>query len=81
LIASVAGPLVISFYPAETPQIKGFVYWDELSLPIRGGQRVGEIRVIDERGELLGSQALLAREPVHATFFFFLKQQWKRLFG
>ncbi len=81
LTASVAQPLVISFYPAETPKVKGFVYWDELSLPIRAGQRVGEIRIVDERGESLGRQELLAREPVDATFFFFLKQQWKRLFG
>ncbi len=81
LAASVVNPLAISFYPAETPKVKGFVYWDELSLPIRMGQKVGEIKVIDEQGMELGRQELFAQGSVDPTFFFSLKRYWKRLFG
>jgi D-alanyl-D-alanine carboxypeptidase (penicillin-binding protein 5/6) len=81
LIGVVASAIVISFYPAETPKLKGFVHWDQLSLPIHQGQRVGVIKVIDELGLELASQELLAQDRVDATFFFRLKRQWKRLFG
>jgi D-alanyl-D-alanine carboxypeptidase (penicillin-binding protein 5/6) len=81
LTASVATPLAISFYPAETPKVKGFVYWDELSLPVRMGQKVGEIKVVDEQGTELGRQELFSQGSVDPTFFFSLKRCWKRLFG
>ncbi len=80
LVASVGSPLAISFYPAETPNVKGFVYWDELSLPIRLGQRVGVIKVFDEQGTELGRQELFAKHRVDPTFFFSIKSWWKKLF-
>jgi len=79
LEASLFNPLVISFYPSEMPHVRGFIYWDALSLPIRAGQKVGTIQVQDEDGKEIISQALLAQKPVDATFFFALKQHAKRV--
>ena len=81
LVASVGNPLAISFYPAETPTIKGFVYWDQLSLPIRLGQRVGVIKVVDEQGTELVQQELFATNQIDATFSFRFKKFWNSLFS
>lgn len=79
LTASLKTALKISFYPSEMPKVKGFVYWDALSLPIQAGQRVGEIKLLDETGEELGRQELFAREKVSPTFFFTIKRFWTKL--
>lgn len=81
LTASVAEPLAISFYPAETPKVKGFINWSEIRLPVQMGQKVGEIRVLDERGVELGCKNLVAQNKVSPTFLFRLKSFWKRLFA
>lgn len=80
LIASVKAPLVISFYPAETPNVKGFVHWEAPELPIQPGQKVGHIAVVDDQGRELGRQDLWAQNKVPRTLGFVLKSFWKRLF-
>ena len=81
LLAVLFQPLAISFYPSEEPKVKAFIHWDLLSLPIRKGQRVGEIRAVDERGAVLAKQELFAQDNVSATLLFSLKQKWNRLWG
>lgn len=80
LLAVLSTPLSVSFYPAEEPKVKAFIHWNTLCLPIRKGQKVGEIHAIDERGTLLAKEELFAKENVSATFIFSLKQKWNRLF-
>jgi D-alanyl-D-alanine carboxypeptidase (penicillin-binding protein 5/6) len=80
LVASVATPLIISFYPAETPRVKGFVHWDSIVLPLQPGQKVGHIAVVDDQGRELGRQDLWAQNKVPRTFGFVLKSFWKRVF-
>lgn len=63
----------LTYYPAEEPIVKGFVFWDELMPPISKGRKVGELKLIDERGEVLSAIPLLAGNEVSSTFFFTLK--------
>ena len=58
----------ISYYPAEEPQIKAFIQWDTLKLPIARDQKVGELRILAEN-QLLKAAPLYAQEPVKLKFF------------
>ncbi len=78
LRASLTRDLSLSFYPAEEQAIRAFIYWDLPNLPIAKGQKVAEIRVMDQRGILVLKEDLVAKEPVLPTFFFALKERWKR---
>lgn len=78
LRASLTRDLSIFFYPAEKQAVRAFIHWDPPSLPIAKGQKVGEVRVIDQRGILVLKEDLVAKEPVLPTFFFSLKQRWHR---
>lgn len=48
------------YYPAEDPALKAHLYWDDVELPIKKGQRVGEIRIVASDGRLLDSVPLYA---------------------
>ncbi len=80
LKAALAKEIVLSFYPSEEPNYKAFVHWDALRLPIRKNQRVGEVRVLDLKGEVLQREELVALDEVRGTFFSFLQDKLGRLF-
>lgn len=61
--------LTISYYPSEEPNVKAFIHWDDMQLPIQKGKRVGELRVCDDSGQILAKEILVARQDVKATFF------------
>ena len=76
LRAALTKDLCISYYPAEEPSVRAFIHWDLPSLPIAKGQKVGEIRVMDQREMLVLKEDLVAKEAVQPTFWFALKERW-----
>ncbi len=80
LIAVLTQDFNFSYYPAEEPEIKAFVQWENLSLPIKKGQKVGEVRAFDQYNNLLAKTDLYAREGVEQTLFFVLKEKWDKFF-
>ena len=73
--------LLISFFPSEEPDlIRAFVYWEEPSLPIKKGQFVGEVRIVNGKGDILAKESLFAKAEVKGTFFFVLKDAVGRIF-
>jgi D-alanyl-D-alanine carboxypeptidase (penicillin-binding protein 5/6) len=76
LKATLRGDVKLTFFPSEEPKVKALVYWDPPSFPIRKGDRVGEVRVVDDAGEILTSESLIATEEVVVTFW----HRFKRLF-
>lgn len=80
LQANLSEDLSLSYYPAEEPVCRAFVHWRSFALPIRKGEVVGEVRVIDQKGNILKSGDLLAKEEVKGTLFFVLKDTFNRLF-
>ena len=54
--------------------MKALVFWDAVLPPIVKGQRVGEIRLIDERSQPVKTAVLYAENSVSGTFFFKIKQ-------
>lgn len=80
LRAALAQEIAIEYYPAEEPSCKAFVHWEMTKLPIRKGQKVGEIRLVDQEGNLLQKQDLAALQEVKGTFFFVLKEKFNEIF-
>jgi D-alanyl-D-alanine carboxypeptidase (penicillin-binding protein 5/6) len=81
LKASLAKTLSIDYFPAEEPQCKAALHWSGGSLPIRKGQKVGEVYIQDERGQLLQKGDLIAAEEVKGSLLFVLKEKVSSLLG
>jgi D-alanyl-D-alanine carboxypeptidase (penicillin-binding protein 5/6) len=80
LEASLAQDLFLSFYPAEEPDCKAFVQWKIPQLPIKKGQKVGEVLVFDQEGKKILASDLVAKAEVKGTFFFTLKETFRKWF-
>lgn len=52
------------YYPAEDPQVKCYLNWLSLGLPIKKHQRVGELHLVAENGEVLKKVDLQATHSV-----------------
>lgn len=64
LLTYLAHDVKLAYYPAEEPQVKGLIYWDTFSPPIAKGERVGEFRLVDEKGDSLTTAPLYAANDV-----------------
>ncbi len=80
LKASLVTPLSISFFPSEEPSCKAVLHWKFDQLPIRKGQKVGEVHILGEKERLLEKGDLIALEEVKGNFFFVLKEKVSRWF-
>lgn len=69
--------LSCSYYPAEDPKAKCYLAWDTLELPIRKGQRVGELQLVAADGQLLKKSSLLALDGVKLSWPY----NWKANLG
>lgn len=56
--------IALDYYPGEELQVKCFLSWDPVELPIQRGQRIGEIALKDDEGVVLQRANLYAREDV-----------------
>ncbi len=73
--------LAIDYYPAEEPEnIKAQICWKISQRSIQKGAVVGEMRLIDAKGNTIQSQPLVAKEEVKSTFMYMLKDRWDRFF-
>jgi D-alanyl-D-alanine carboxypeptidase (penicillin-binding protein 5/6) len=77
LKAALVKPLTISFFPAEEPKCKAALHWAVDHLPIRKGQKVGEVHILDDNGVFIQKGDLVALEEVKGTVFFVLRNRLK----
>ncbi|MBI3211247.1 MAG: D-alanyl-D-alanine carboxypeptidase [Simkania negevensis] len=63
--------LKISYFPAEEPELKIELHWENLFPPIAKEIFVGAIKIFDQNHQELGSGALHALEKVEKRFFLF----------
>ncbi|MBX7067235.1 MAG: D-alanyl-D-alanine carboxypeptidase [Parachlamydiales bacterium] len=75
LKASLITPLTIAFFPSEEPKCKAALHWKVDQLPIRKGQKVAEVHILDEQNRFLEKGDLIALEEVKGNFFFVLKEK------
>jgi D-alanyl-D-alanine carboxypeptidase (penicillin-binding protein 5/6) len=81
LQGSVSQNLVVTYYPSEEPEIKAYLAWDAVTLPVQKGQRVGELRAVDGRGVVVRVAPVTAAQDVSPTLWFRFSSWWGRLFG
>lgn len=67
----------IDYYPAEEPNLKAFLQWDKINPPICKDQKVGDILVKTDHGQIAKTIPLYAVEDVPATWTYRLRS----LFG
>lgn len=58
----------LSYYPAEEPQYKAFVNWNDQRLPIKQGDIVGNVEVVSLSGQPLKSISLRAARHIEAKW-------------
>ncbi len=80
LKASLVNPLAIEYFPAEEPKCKAALHWSFERLPIRKGEKVGEVHILSENNQLLQKGDLIALEDVKGTFYFVLKEKISQIF-
>lgn len=80
LKASLIKPLSIDYFPSEEPKCKAALHWTFEKLPIRKGEKVGEVHIHNDAGHLLQKGDLIALEDVKGTFFFVLKEKINKIF-
>jgi D-alanyl-D-alanine carboxypeptidase (penicillin-binding protein 5/6) len=80
LKASVPKGVLIEYFPSEEPECKAALHWNCAHLPIRKGQKVGEVQILDRGGRLLQKEDLIALEEVKGSLLFTLKDKLTRFF-
>ncbi len=56
--------LVVSYYPAEEPKLKSVVRWEVHQLPVKKDQKVAELHILNDKGELTHAVPLYSVEEV-----------------
>jgi D-alanyl-D-alanine carboxypeptidase (penicillin-binding protein 5/6) len=69
--------VALAYYPAEEPKIKAFLQWDKLELPVKKGQRVGELQLKTDDQKVLRAVPLFAQEDVEGKFNFKMQEFFK----
>lgn len=57
--------VTLDYYPAEDPQGKCLLFWDSLTLPIKKGEKVGEVQLVAATGQILKQVPLQALDDVN----------------
>jgi serine-type D-Ala-D-Ala carboxypeptidase (penicillin-binding protein 5/6) len=80
LKASLSKALTIEFFPAEEPECKAALHWNVERFPIRKGQKVGEVHILDAKDTFLQKADLIALEGISENFFLKYKHKLLNLF-
>lgn len=75
LHAALMEELSIEYFPSEEPEFKAAIHWLPDSLPIRRGQKVGEVCIQDANGVFLNREDLIALEDVKETLLYRVKRK------
>lgn len=70
----VAQDTSISYYPAEEPSLRAYLQWDPLVLPVKKGQRVGELQLRSLEGGVVKTAPLYAQENVGMRLSYKIKK-------
>ncbi|MBS0615080.1 MAG: D-alanyl-D-alanine carboxypeptidase [Verrucomicrobia bacterium] len=62
--------LKMTYFPAEEPEVKPHLVWNNTALPIEAGQKVGELQLVDPKGTVVKAAPLFAMQAVEETFWF-----------
>ncbi len=78
LKAFLVADLVVEYYASEEEPLKVFIEWQDIKLPIKKGDSVGIIKVM-EKDKVVKSESLVAKDNVNRTMLFAIKEFFKNL--
>ncbi|MGK5595235.1 MAG: D-alanyl-D-alanine carboxypeptidase family protein [Parachlamydiaceae bacterium] len=64
----------VTYYPAEEPKIKAYLRWEKRELPVKKGERVGELILSDDLGTEIKSLALYSEENVYGSLLYRMRK-------
>ena len=64
-------PAIVSYYPSEEPEIRCQLAWQNVSLPIKKGEQVGELLLLADN-TLIQKHSLFATSGVEMTWMYSL---------
>jgi D-alanyl-D-alanine carboxypeptidase (penicillin-binding protein 5/6) len=67
--------IFIEYYSNEEPILSYQIKWDPIALPVEKGQKIGSLRILDEKGSIVRSVPLFSEEELSLTFL----QKWGTL--
>ena len=71
---------IYNYYPSEEGDIKAYIVWGDLRLPIKKDQLVGYIELKDESNALLQKEPIYSKEDVKKKFFRSIKDFILKMF-
>ncbi len=74
LMTATAEEVKVDYYAAEAPKIQSMITWDALELPIKEGQRVGQLHLSDVNGNIDRMITLYAATEVKPSWWGWFKQ-------
>lgn len=69
LVAFLETDFIAHYYPSEEADVRISIAWESLSLPIKKGQKVGEVIVFNEKGIKIQSAPIFATKEIKKSFF------------
>jgi D-alanyl-D-alanine carboxypeptidase len=81
LRAKLKEDVVVSYYPAEELALQPQVHWDGAMLPVAKGERVAELRLLDDKGVIHYAYPLFASDNLEASFFYRALAMWPWIMG
>ncbi len=72
LQAGLGSDLIVAYYPSEGQIFHSKIFWDDQRLPIRKGEKVGEIAIYTDNEQLFTKAALYATNGVDPTLRYVL---------
>lgn len=61
--------LLYEYFPSEKREVRAFISWKEFSLPIKKGDKVGDISIISDEKEVLASASLYSVSSMEKGIF------------
>jgi len=72
--------LNFSYYPSEKPVIRAFLQWEVDKLPLKKGDIVGYVKVLDEQQTELVKQPIFVQEDIHMQWHYKILHFFKNWF-
>ena len=60
---------ILEYYPSEEPEVKSYLKWDDVKLPVKKGSKVGELIISNLTAKTSDTVDLFAEEDVDAGWF------------
>jgi D-alanyl-D-alanine carboxypeptidase (penicillin-binding protein 5/6) len=77
LQAGLLNDLIVEYYPSDGQVMHSKVFWEDKPLPIRKNEKVGEVRIFSDHGQIVASALLFAISDVDPTFKHLLQLKYK----